>query len=143
MTPSRASAPTNTIDSIHVGSCHATRVSECTPREWRCAATRSARARYSPNVRERSASSTASRSSGEAAALASISAHNCGWSSIGRLSGGDRGSTAIHEDLASLIEHPEQDHVMTALVATEVTPVPHLGDQDVAVVTGRGEPSAD
>src|SRR5229473_1276184 len=59
--PRRESAPTSTIDSNHVGSSHETLTSSPTPSPMSPAATRSAAALYSANVRLRPSSSSPKR----------------------------------------------------------------------------------
>src|SRR5712691_7048051 len=73
--PRRESAPTSTIDSNHVGSSHETLTSSPTPSPMSPAATRSAAALYSANVRLRPSSSSPKRASGVAAARRSTSSH--------------------------------------------------------------------
>src|SRR3954470_17846873 len=74
--PSRASAATSTIDSIHVGSSHDTLTSPLMPWDWSPAAAVSAALRYSRNVIVRPVSSTAMTASGDASARRSINSHN-------------------------------------------------------------------
>src|SRR3954452_22753971 len=109
--------------SMHVGSCHATRVPGPMPVEARCAATPDDRARYSANVMVRSCSSTASTVSGHASALDSISDHHVVEASASGM------QVAVEEQVAALVgdlvdgvaaRHPQPANTHPDRVAHEV-----------------------